>query len=76
MNPTYLIYLAATYSCNTYGSGNYNESGECTTGASTATNSGLVDTGVSLWAGIGVGVLLIVIAIAILITTRKKKRRA
>ncbi len=61
--------FAATYDCNTYGSGAYNSAGECVAEAA----GGLSATGTDVMIGIGVGVVLIVLAVVLILRNRKKK---
>lgn len=60
--------FADTYSCGTYGSGNFNDN-QCATVAGGA----LSPTGTDVAIGIGIGIVLIVIAVIVILKNRKKK---
>ena len=69
-------YFASTYNCNAYGSGVYDESGQCiaTTGTATGNNT-LTPTGTDLFVGLFAGIALIAAAIALVIRPRRKNKK-
>ena len=70
MNSLYIF--AATYDCDTYGNGSYNNTQDCTT--VTDASSGLANTGMDIYLGIGAGIILIVLAIVLLMRRRTAKK--
>ena len=64
--------LAASYDCNTYGSGTY-DNASCATATDTG-NGGLVATGENMTAGLIGGVLLIALAIVLFVRLRRSKK--
>lgn len=71
---TYLTSLnqfAATYNCNAYGSGTYNEAGECVT---TDGSGNLVNTGTEVYAYAGAGLALVVVGVVLFVKLFKKKK--
>jgi len=64
--------FAATYDCSTYGNGSYNSVQDC--GTVTDTTSGLANTGMDIYLGVGAGIILIAVAIVLLMRRRSVKK--
>lgn len=71
--------LSATYNCNAYGSGAYNEGQEtanCTTATPTKPDGGtLVDTGSPYFVPLAAGVLLVMVALGLIVAKLVKHSR-
>lgn len=72
MQNPYWIQFAASYDCNAYGVGGYNDD----TCATTGTDAGLSNTGEAAIPALVGGVLLVVVAAAVLFRLVYKKRKA
>lgn len=60
--------FSATYNCNAYGAGTYNNSDGCTTGTGTSPSSGnLADTGFDIWIPLILGAVLFIGGVALLV---------
>lgn len=66
-----LTHFAATYNCGAYGTGTYNEQGECVT---TTDGGKLVNTGTEVYLYAGAGLALIIVGIVLLTRLFKKKK--
>ena len=78
MNDTFLIFLASTYNCQSYGAGTYGSQASCTAtsgGGSSTSEGGLANTGEAVYIPLIAGVLLIVLAIALLIATLRRRNK-
>lgn len=78
----YTTYLAAVYNCDTYGAGNFDEGGQCTTTTTTtsstsgASSGSLVDTGSPVFYALIAGVLLVAVALGILIYKLVRRKQS